>query len=150
MACGESTDMSLRWRDVNVMLLFNCLLNSLCGPTSKKCQGPYYWPFVRGIHRWAVNSLHKEAVTWKRLLFDDIIMMSHLAGHFSSVKWRLFCLSLNVLKLINSVEFNHWKHMPNTVYFLSNILIFSVTNVLVVHNGNIPVSIWKWLPICST
>ena len=30
---------------------FNCLFNSLCGPTSKKHQRPCYGPFVRGIHQ---------------------------------------------------------------------------------------------------
>ena len=38
---------------------FDCLFNSRCGPTSTKQQSPYYWPFVRGIHRWSVNSPHK-------------------------------------------------------------------------------------------
>ena len=29
------------------------------------------WPFVRGIHRSAVDSLHKEPVIWKELLLCD-------------------------------------------------------------------------------
>ena len=37
----------------------DCLFNSLSGPTSKKHQSLHYWPFVRGIHRWPVNSSHK-------------------------------------------------------------------------------------------
>ena len=32
--------------------------------------------FVRGIHRWVVNSLHKGQVTLKMLLFDDVIMFT--------------------------------------------------------------------------
>ena len=27
-----------------------------------------------GIHRWPVNSPHKEPVTWKMLSFDDVIV----------------------------------------------------------------------------
>ena len=30
--------------------------------------------FVRGIHRWPVNSSHKGRVTWKMFQFDGIIM----------------------------------------------------------------------------
>ena len=32
-----------------------------------------------GIHRWPVNSPHKGPVTWKKLPFDDAIMLSFLA-----------------------------------------------------------------------
>ena len=30
--------------------------------------------FVRGIHRWPMNSPHKGPVTWKMFPFDDVIM----------------------------------------------------------------------------
>ena len=30
--------------------------------------------FVRGIHRWRVDSPHKGSVTWKMFPFDDVIM----------------------------------------------------------------------------
>ena len=33
---------------------------------SKKHQSPRYWPFVKGIHRWPVDSPHKEPVTRSR------------------------------------------------------------------------------------
>ena len=33
-----------------------------------------YWPFVRGIHRWPVNSPHKWPVTQKTFPFDGVIM----------------------------------------------------------------------------
>ena len=32
--------------------------------------------FVRGIHRWPVNSAHERPVTWKTLPFDDVIIFS--------------------------------------------------------------------------
>ena len=53
---------------------FNCLFNSLWWPTSKKHQWPHYWPFVRGFHRWPVNSPHKGPVTRKEHPFDDVII----------------------------------------------------------------------------
>ena len=55
---------------------FDCLFHSLCEPTSKKHQNPHYWPFVRAIHRWLVNSPHKGPVTRKKLPFDDVMMDS--------------------------------------------------------------------------
>ena len=65
----------LRWHNVvSNHRPFDCLFNSLCGLTSKKHLSPHYWPFVRGIHRWPVNSPHKGPVTRKKLPSDDVIM----------------------------------------------------------------------------
>ena len=52
----------------------NCLFNNFCKPTSKKHQSARYWSFVRGIHRWPVNSGHKWPVSRRKLPFDDVIM----------------------------------------------------------------------------
>ena len=41
---------------------------------SKKNQSPALLDFVRGIHRWLVNSLHKWPVTRQMFPFDDVIM----------------------------------------------------------------------------
>ena len=54
--------------------LLELLFNSFSGPTSKKHQSPHHWPFVRGIHRWPVNSPNKGPVTRKKLPFDDVTM----------------------------------------------------------------------------
>ena len=40
----------------------------------KKHQSSASLAFVRGIHRWPVNSLHKRPVTRKMFPFDDVIM----------------------------------------------------------------------------
>ena len=43
--------------------------------TSKKTsQSRCYWPFVRGIYRWRVDSPHKGPVKWKPFPFGDDIM----------------------------------------------------------------------------
>ena len=44
------------------------------GADKKKHQSSASLAFVRGIHRWPVNSLHKGPVTWKMFPFDDVIM----------------------------------------------------------------------------
>ena len=54
--------------------LFGCLFNSLCGRISKNHPCVHYWPFVRGIHRWPVNSPHKGPATPKKLPCDDVII----------------------------------------------------------------------------
>ena len=47
----------------------------------RKHQSSTSLAFVRGIHRWPVNSPHKWPVTRKMFLFDDVIM-NKTASHF--------------------------------------------------------------------
>ena len=44
------------------------------GADQRKHQSSASLAFVRGIHRWSVNSPHKWPVTWKMFPFDDVIM----------------------------------------------------------------------------
>ena len=46
------------------------------GTDERKHQSSSSLTFVRGIHRWPVNSPHKGTVTRKRFLFDDVIMIN--------------------------------------------------------------------------
>ena len=46
------------------------------GADHRKHQSPVSLAFVRGIHRWPVNSPHKWPVT--RKVFDDVIMRIEL------------------------------------------------------------------------
>ena len=62
---------------------FCCLFGSLCIPTSKKHQSLHYWSFVRGIHRWPVNSPHKGPVSRKKA---SIWWRHHVKG-----KWPWHC-----------------------------------------------------------
>ena len=48
------------------------------GSDQRKHQSSASLAFVRGIHRWPVNYLHKGPVTQKMFPFDDIIMWSLL------------------------------------------------------------------------
>ena len=72
---------------------FDCLFYSLCGPTSKRHQNLRYWPFVRGIHRWPVNSPHKDPVTRKKLPFDDVIMIDTNIFHDIDKKCDLWSVT---------------------------------------------------------
>ena len=46
------------------------------GADQRKHQSSASLAFVRGIHRWTMNSPHKGPVTWKMFPFDDVIMSS--------------------------------------------------------------------------
>ena len=66
MGIGQSITMTSHERYlISNHHTFNCLFKILCGPISEKHQSSHYWPFVRGIHRWPVNSPHKGPVTRK-------------------------------------------------------------------------------------
>ena len=50
------------------------IVYSYSGADQRKYQKPSPLAFVRGIHRWPVNSPHKGPVTQKMFPFDDVIM----------------------------------------------------------------------------
>ena len=52
----------------------DCLLKRLFRRRSKKNHSSASLAFLRGIHRWHVNSPHKWPVTRKMFPFDDVIM----------------------------------------------------------------------------
>ena len=51
-----------------------------------KHQSPASLAFVRGIHRWPVNSPHKGPVTRKMFPFDDVIMMKYIGNTYGNYK----------------------------------------------------------------
>ena len=53
----------------------DCLLNRLFRRRLKKHQSSASLTFMRGIHRWPMNSPHKWPVTRKMFSFDDVIMV---------------------------------------------------------------------------
>ena len=60
------------------------------GADQRKHQSSVSLAFVRGIHRWPVNSSRKRPVTRKMFPFDDVIMgkhTTHLAGYGDSLSW---------------------------------------------------------------
>ena len=54
----------------------DCLLNGLFRRKSTKTSELRITGFVKGIHRWPVNSPQQEPVTRKKFSFDDVIMIS--------------------------------------------------------------------------
>ena len=48
------------------------------GADQRKHQSSASLAFVRGIHRWPMNSPQKGPVTWKMFPFDNVIMNQHI------------------------------------------------------------------------
>ena len=72
----------------------HCLLNRVFRSRAKKRQSSASLAFVRGIHRWPVNSPHKLSLTRKMLSFDDVIMK------MPPEKCRPFCSYFGVLMML--------------------------------------------------
>ena len=85
------------------------------GTYQRKHQSSASLAFVRGIHRWPVNSPHKGPVTWKMFPFDDVIMSNKntIATRFewlsckSFVKWISDVISWNI----------GWKACPQGTFW---------------------------------
>ena len=74
---------ALKWRHnepdgVSNHQAHDCLLNRYSGADQRKNETSASLAFVRGIHRWPVNSPHKGPVTRKRFQFEDVIMVVNL------------------------------------------------------------------------
>ena len=70
---------SLQWRcnerhGVSNHLHLDCLLNRLFRRTSKETSKVRVTSLCEGIHRWQVDSPHKEPVTWNMFPFDDVFI----------------------------------------------------------------------------
>ena len=81
--------------------------------------------FVRGIHRWLVNSPHKWPATRKMFPFDDVIMIFYKGSHIQSVTVQCLTNSIckyfqthvsNMLKLINTLNLSVAHLTLNSMY----------------------------------
>ena len=70
--------------------------------------------FVRGIHRWPVNSLHKWPVTRKMVPFDDVIMSYAVCR--SHTCWRTWLIDFNIIQLI-------WKRLSFALFCFSYTIV---------------------------
>ena len=83
-------------------------------------------PFVRGIHRWPVNSSHKWPVTRKMFPFDNVIMWNHHGSSRHMVaelrKWKLFEKTL-IICMINRwyIQLQLWEKEFVWYQFISKI-----------------------------
>ena len=85
---------------------YDCLFNRLFRRRSKKASKFRVTGFVRGIHRWQVNSPQIGPVTQKMFPFDDIIMSPKLSKTYT--KWN---------------DMNKTFGMKNTSPLIKNLII---------------------------
>ena len=80
------------------------------GADQRKHQSSASLAFVRGIHLWPVNSLHKRPVTQKMFPFDDTIMKWGRSGsNEPTIMWA--GLKLTETKMSSFWQhFHHWLH----------------------------------------
>ena len=88
------------------------LLAQQCVQTSIKrnINGPFHWPFVRGIHRWPVDSPHMRSVTWKAFPCDDVIINM---GHQSQWSRHVRTWMSNYIGRAHACYLHHtlqWRH----------------------------------------
>ena len=85
-------------------------LNVYSGADKRKHQSSASLAFVRGIHRWFVNSPHKWPVTPEMFPFNYVIMtnLSHsMQSLLESCRKRIACLSTQVLVNVY-LEVHNW------------------------------------------
>ena len=85
----------------------NCLLNRLFRRKSKKHQSFASLAYVRGIHRWPMNSPHKGPVTRKMVSFDDVIMKTRICiSSCCTVQWLLTFVRFQDTLLLTLIDFS--------------------------------------------
>ena len=102
----------------NLTIIFSTVYS---GADHRKYQSSASLAFVRGIHRWSVNSPHKWSVTRKMFAFDDVIMCGQRFHVMTScclpnIQNRMCCLvRYHVLHCQNSVvRRNTWTSLVIT------------------------------------
>ena len=74
--CIIVTSQWVRWRLKSpAQRLFTQLF--ILAQIKENIKAPRHWAFVRGVHRWPVNSPPQWPVTRKMFPFDDVIMVTH-------------------------------------------------------------------------
>ena len=129
-------NLPLRWRhnelgDVSNHQPHNCLLiyDVYSGADQRKHQSSASLAFVRGIHRWAVNSLHKWPVTRKMFPYDVIT-----SNDIGNLGWWVHCLPRWRTLITNTISVSRndrndkvhddvikWKHFPRNWAFVRGI-----------------------------
>ena len=104
------------------------------GADQRKHQSSASLAFVRGVHRWPVNSPHKWPVTRKMFPFDDVIMISGLSEYYicwsPKCSWCITCrrcsnyiFILDLTLGFNGLGKNNCKTRRETCQFLDLMLL---------------------------
>ena len=102
---------SLQWRH-NECDGVSIVCSTVCSSTNqRKHQRSASLAFVRGIHRWPVDSPHKMPVTPKIFPFYDVIM-AEAAGRCHLTKAAIFFrVPFPILKFLSMAWINNYTHI---------------------------------------
>ena len=99
------------------------------GADQRKHQSPASLAFVRGIHRWPVNSQHKWPVTRKMFPLDDVIMLCLIMMKYvynPHIVYASLCfvvvsnlLNLRIHCAWSNIEYHDYKQECNEELVLS-------------------------------
>ena len=94
-----------------------CLLTVYSDADQSKHQSSALLAFVRGIHRWPVNSPHKRPVTRKMFPFDDVIM--HWTEWCDNLRYNPW-FTITIIGSCVTVTPNQspWPHFHFSVIFI--------------------------------
>ena len=115
------------------------------GAEQRKHQSSASLAFVRGIHRWPVNSPHKCPVTRKMFPFNDVFMISRNAN-FPCV--REFCKFMNYCNwnsnLINSfLLFKNW-YTDSDVSIANYLMLTCKASMVLYEDIHLSISLQVW------
>ena len=95
------------------------------GADQRKYQSSASLAFVRGIHQWLVNSLHKRPVRRKMFPFDDVIM------NLRSITQHLPTLTEpSTISASYTIHANNYAHSLHFFMFCSDFVAFNFANIL--------------------
>ena len=106
----------MRWCQIASLTIVYSTVYS--GADQRKHQSSASLAFLRGIHRWPVNSSHKRSVTRKIFPFDDVIMACRVYGHIHAL------FGLNSLHFKSQVDYDilikpFWIICTKYIYYIS-------------------------------
>ena len=88
--------------------------------------------FVRGIHRWPVNSTHKGPVTGKMFPFDDVIIVCSSPTNYLNPGWaitfhqKIFTIQTFLLREVHiKISFTKCRHFCCGISMLKHLTEFA-------------------------
>ena len=95
------------------------------GVDHRKHQSSVSLRFMRGIHRWPVNSTHKGPVTRKMLLLDDVIMKKDLIPIDGKLSAGIV-IAKTIYNYLFPWNYNSARRFPSTKCQLGRVKSFSL------------------------
>ena len=103
---------------ISVSIIYSTICS---GTDQRKHQSSASLAFVRGIHRWLVNSPHKVPITRKMIPFDDVIMNGCKNDKPYQLATRTYC------EYIGIVHSQILTHMAQSHFWLWTTDVLAVT-----------------------